>query len=80
MVAGEKGPEAVTPLSELWKQMGNMADRMRQGPQGSVTYSPQIIIQGNASRSDITAANRQGMEDFRRMYQQMQAEDRRRRL
>lgn len=31
---------------------------------GNVTYSPQIIIQGNADKSDIDAANNEAYEKF----------------
>lgn len=76
MIAGEEGPEAITPLSSLWKQMDNMASRTP----ANVTYSPQIIIHGNASRQDVIAANRMGMQEFRKMYEEMQRENNRRRL
>ena len=44
---------------------------------GQVVFSPQITITGNASEEDVRSALSWGIEQFRQMYRQMQAEDKR---
>lgn len=44
---------------------------------GGVVFSPQITINGNANEADVRSALSWGMEQFRQMYRQLQAEDRR---
>ncbi len=63
----------------LWQQAGEMLGVNKQSSAdkaleslngtssqevGNVTYSPQIIIQGNADKSDIDAANNEAYEKF----------------
>ena len=44
---------------------------------GQVVFTPQITITGNASEEDVRSALSWGIEQFRQMYRQMQAEDKR---
>lgn len=44
---------------------------------GGIVFSPQITINGNANEADVRSALSWGMEQFRQMYRQLQAEDRR---
>lgn len=62
--------EVVSPVSKLKNMMSsssktstNNADQPIQ-----VTYSPQIIIQGNADMSIMEAANKKGFDDFENKY------------
>lgn len=75
MVAGEKGPEAVTPLSELWKNLRGMASQNQ-----NVTFAPQYVIQGNANRNDMMSASRMSLQEFKELYEKMTRDDRRRSL
>lgn len=76
MVAGEKGPEAITPLSELWKQMSSM----QQSSPTSINYAPQFIIQGNASRQDLVSVSQMSQAEFERRYNQMRQSQSRKRF
>lgn len=60
------GPYATAP------QMG-----AAQAGGGQVVFSPQITITGNASEADVRSALSWSIEQFRQMYRQMQAEDKR---
>lgn len=42
-----------------------------------INFAPQITITGNASQQDVQNALQWSMEEFRRMYERMQADDRR---
>ena len=44
---------------------------------GGVVFSPQITINGSANETDLRSALSWSMEQFRQMYRQLQAEDRR---
>ena len=65
-------------------------DRPRRTPQpgggssgngGAVyQYAPQFIFQGSASREDVEAANKMGMAEFRRMMEQYEKDNSRRRF
>lgn len=65
-------------------------DRPRSTPQpgggssgngGAVyQYAPQFIFQGSASREDVEAANKMGMAEFRRMMEQYEKDNSRRRF
>ena len=43
-------------------------------------YAPQFIFQGSASREDVEAANKMGMAEFRRMMEQYEKDNSRRRF
>lgn len=43
-------------------------------------YAPQFIFQGSASREDVEAANKMGMTEFRRMMEQYEKDNSRRRF
>lgn len=43
-------------------------------------YAPQFIFQGGASREDVEAANKMGMTEFRRMMEQYEKDNSRRRF
>ena len=47
------------------------------GGSSQITFAPQITITGNASQQDVQNALQWSMEEFRRMYERMQADDRR---
>lgn len=47
------------------------------GGSSPITFAPQITITGNASQQDVQNALQWSMEEFRRMYERMQADDRR---
>lgn len=56
-------PEAVTPISKLADFInGYIQPQQSQTPQ--ITYSPQIIIQGNANQSDIQQALKVSQSEF----------------
>ena len=48
-----------------------------QGRGATINFAPQITITGNASQQDVQNALQWSMEEFRRMYERMQADDRR---
>lgn len=71
---GEAGDEAVIPLENhrnralaLWQQAGQA---LGVGGQ-SITFAPNISIQGNASRGEIDAAMGAAFDEFRRMMGQL---------
>jgi hypothetical protein len=43
----------------------------------SVTYSPQIIVQGNANKEDIVEAQEIGLQKFKSLYNEMMRQNRR---
>lgn len=56
---GEGGePEAVVPLSKL-------SNMLNGGAGGGITYSPNIVINGNADKSEISEAMRSSYEEFK---------------
>lgn len=68
---------------------GSEDDKPRSTPQtggssgngGTVyQYAPQFIFQGSASREDVEAANKMGMAEFRRMMEQYEKDNSRRRF
>lgn len=68
---GEGGePEAVVPLSKLSNMLNGGAD-------GSITYSPNIVINGNADKSEISEAMRSSYEEFKE-FMDMYTRERRR--
>lgn len=74
---GEGGePEAVLPLSKLASLLGSGAF----GGGGTWTFAPNIIIQGNASRQDVEDAVRMSFEEFKRMWRQLQEEEKRKKF
>lgn len=66
-------PEAVLPLSELSEMLGNGS----LGGGGNITFAPTIQIQGSASKQDVEEATKASFEEFKRMWRQLQAEERR---
>lgn len=48
-----------------------------EGGGAVINFAPQITITGNASQQDVQNALAWSMEEFRRMYERMQADDRR---
>lgn len=48
-----------------------------EGGGATINFAPQITITGNASQQDVQNALAWSMEEFRRMYERMQADDRR---
>lgn len=48
-----------------------------EGGGAVINFAPQITITGNASQQDVQNALQWSMEEFRRMYERMQADDRR---
>lgn len=48
-----------------------------EGVGAVINFAPQITITGNASQQDVQNALQWSMEEFRRMYERMQADDRR---
>ena len=74
---GEGGePEAVLPLSKLASMLGSGVF----GGGGTWTFAPNIIIQGNASRQDVEDAVRMSFEEFKRMWRQLQEEEKRKKF
>lgn len=75
---GERGPESVIPLDgsrravSLWQQAGDILSRkssfdtssMASNGGAVITYSPNIVINGNASREDVLSANREAQDEF----------------
>lgn len=68
---------------------GSEDDKPRSTPQPSGSsgnggavyqYAPQFIFQGSASREDVEAANKMGMAEFRRMMEQYEKDNSRRRF
>lgn len=85
MVGGEAAPEAIVPLKELWRQLGDFArDITGGGGSGmpSISYAPvfQFSGGGTASRADLDGASRMGLREFERLYREMMGEARRRSL
>ena len=68
---GEGGePEAVVPLTKL-------SNMLNGGVGGGITYSPNIVINGNADKSEISAAMRSSYEEFKEFMDRYTRERRR---
>ena len=68
---GEGGePEAVVPLSKL-------SNMLNGGVGGGITYSPNIVINGNADKSEISEAMRNSYEEFKEFMDRYTSERRR---
>lgn len=68
---GEGGePEAVVPLSKLINMLNG-------GAGGGITYSPNIVINGNADKSEISEAMRSSYEEFKEFMDRYTSERRR---
>lgn len=68
---GEGGePEAVVPLSKL-------SNMLNGGAGGGITYSPNIVINGNADKSEISEAMRDSYEEFKEFMDRYTSERRR---
>ena len=78
-IGGENGPEAVTPLAELWRQLREFAKEITGG-QGGFTYAPVFNLGAGVDRRDVEAANRMGLKEFERLYKQMMDSQRRKNL
>ena len=68
---GEGGePEAVVPLTKL-------SNMLNGGAGGGITYSPNIVINGNADKSEISEAMRDSYEEFKEFMDRYTSERRR---
>ena len=68
---GEGGePEAVVPLTKL-------SNMLNGGAGGGITYSPNIVINGNADKSEISEAMRSAYEEFKEFMDRYTSERRR---
>lgn len=83
-LTGEGGKPGDSPEPD-----GSENDKPRSTPQPSGSsgnggavyqYAPQFIFQGSASREDVEAANKMGMAEFRRMMEQYEKDNSRRRF
>lgn len=83
-LTGEGGKPGDSPEPD-----GSEDDKPRSTPQPSGSsgnggavyqYAPQFIFQGSASREDVEAANKMGMAEFRRMMEQYEKDNSRRRF
>lgn len=83
-LTGEGGKPGDSPEPD-----GSEDDKPRSTPQPSGSsgnggavyqYAPQFIFQGSASREDVEAANKMGMTEFRRMMEQYEKDNSRRRF
>ena len=63
-------PEAVVPLSKL-------SNMLNGGVGGGITYSPNIVINGNADKSEISEAMRSSYEEFKEFMDRYTSERRR---
>lgn len=63
-------PEAVVPLSKL-------SNMLNGGAGGGITYSPNIVINGNADKSEISEAMRNSYEEFKEFMDRYTRERRR---
>ena len=63
-------PEAVVPLSKL-------SNMLNGGAGGGITYSPNIVINGNADKSEISEAMRSSYEEFKEFMDRYTSERRR---
>lgn len=63
-------PEAVVPLSKL-------SNMLNGGVGGGITYSPNIVINGNADKSEISEAVRSSYEEFKEFMDRYTRERRR---
>lgn len=86
--AGEGGePEAVLPLSKLAQLLdqrgANGTSGARQGQNDSVdtiTFAPVFNFYGQTTREEAEQAGQVSFAEFKRLYQQMKAEERRKNL
>ena len=75
----EEGAEAAIPLNSkprsvaLWQKAGEMMGIT--GGTSNVNYSPQIVIQGNASKEDIVEAQEIGLSRFKTLYKEMMRQE-----
>lgn len=80
-MAAEEGPEAIIPLNRKQRSLDLLSKASRMmgatSNNNNVTYSPQYIIQGNASKQDIVEAQEMGLAKFRKLYSEMVRQDRR---
>lgn len=83
-LTGEGGKPGDSPEPD-----GSEDDKPRSTPQPSGSsgnggavyqYAPQFIFQGSANREDVEAANKMGMTEFRRMMEQYEKDNSRRRF
>lgn len=90
-IAGEDGREAVISFQRsqrarnlaLWAQAGRKlgAPELKTigggGGTGGITFAPQIIIQGNASKSDVDNAMHEAYEEFKEFMRRYERDRRR---
>ena len=76
-------PRSMSLLAEANRLMGVNVSRnaaggiygnISSGGTTNVTYSPNVTIQGNASRADVEGALKMSMSEFKRMLQKAQAD------
>lgn len=75
-LAGSVGQGTTDSLSSQMLRAGS-GTGASGGSTGNISFSPQITITGNASEGDVRNALAWSMEQFRQMYDQMKADDRR---
>lgn len=75
-LAGSVGQGTTDSLSSQMLRAGS-GSGASGGSTGNISFSPQITITGNASEGDVRNALAWSMEQFRQMYDQMKADDRR---
>jgi phage-related minor tail protein len=67
--------EVVTPVSKLKNMLSSSSTTTSTSSAEQpiqVSYSPQIIIQGNADKAVLQEANQKGFDDFKTKYQSLQ--------
>ena len=83
---GEGGePEAVMPLSKLAELLDEWTKPKPQGVGGGqedaggdhIVWSPAFNFYGNTTKEEAVAAARMSFAEFKKMYKQMKAEERR---
>lgn len=72
LIGEGREPEAVLPLSRLER----MLDGISTGG-GSITFSPRIVINGNANRDEVVSATRASYDDFKRFMDRYLKDNRR---
>lgn len=89
-MVGEGGePEAILPLSKLaalmdqWNKKpkgGGEGDHPEDAGTGGIAFAPVQHFYGSVNRKDVEEANRTSFEEFKAMYRQLKAEERRKRF
>ncbi|MER2169037.1 MAG: phage tail tape measure protein [Psychrobacillus psychrodurans] len=77
MVGEGKEQEAILPLSKLNALLGLSKSNENGNGTTQINYSPQYIIQGNATQRDIEQVNQKGFQEFKRFARDYDAERKR---